>query len=155
MSGMNCLVGSPMDNSIESKWTNFEYWYAVEASSDDAETFRYDLESAIYQAATTNMVWCSQGGVRRVQEAGETYYLDDQGRRLGIMALTSAPMDILQPSCKYYQSTVHTLFAGNKLLLASSLAHILSSDLPAGKVERQRQLLLDSRNHDIHVSCFR
>mmetsp|Transcript_29439 Transcript_29439/g.53252 ORF Transcript_29439/g.53252 Transcript_29439/m.53252 type:complete len:425 (+) Transcript_29439:69-1343(+) len=90
--GTNCLVGSPFDNTVESKSTWVEYWYGVEASTSDAETFRYDLESAIYDAAIANVAWCTGG--RRVEEAGEEpYYVDELGRRLGIMAISSAPMD--------------------------------------------------------------
>jgi hypothetical protein len=91
--GTNCLVGSPFDNTVKSKSTWVEYWYGVEASTSDAETFRYDLESAIYDAAIANMVWCTGG--RRVEEAGDEgpYYVDELGRRLGIMAISSAPMD--------------------------------------------------------------
>jgi len=100
-----------MDNSVKSKWTNFEYWYAVETSADDADTFRYDLESAIYHTAIKNMIWCTQSGGRRMQEAGETYYLDDEGRRLGIMTISSAPMDILQTGCKYQLYVERPLFA--------------------------------------------
>lgn len=94
-SGMNCLIGSPFDNSVESKSTQVEYWYGVEASVDDATTFQYDLESLIYHKAIENVQWCTGcPGCRRVEEVGETpYYLDELGRRLGIMAISSAPMD--------------------------------------------------------------
>jgi len=99
---MNCLVGSQID-SVESKWTPIEFWYGVETSTADVETFRYELESAIYQAAISSMVWCTENGNRRVQEeaGGETYFLDHQGRRLGIMAISSAPLDEPQTDCEY------------------------------------------------------
>lgn len=98
---MNCLVGSPFDNSVPSKVTPLEYWYAIEASSDDVESFRYDLESAIYHTAIKNIVWCTQGGNRRMEDATEgEYYVDDYGRRLGVMAISSAPIDELQTDSK-------------------------------------------------------
>lgn len=96
----NCLIASPFDNSVESQSTRVEYWYSVEASTSDAEIFRFDLESAIYHAAIENMVWCTGG--RRVEEAGnDPYYLDELGRRLGIMAISSAPIDDVITDSKY------------------------------------------------------
>jgi hypothetical protein len=99
----NCLLGSPFDNSKKTKLTPFEYWYGVEATTNDIESVRYDLEGAIYNAAIKNMVWCTDSGNRRVEEVnGETYYVDDQERRLGIMAISSAPIDVLMTDSKYY-----------------------------------------------------
>ena len=95
---MNCLVGSPIDDIIESKSTTVEYWYGIETSAENIYSFRYDLESAIYHEAMGSVSWCSE---RRLQEARETFTLGLHGRRLGIMAISSAPMDVLWSNSEY------------------------------------------------------
>lgn len=90
----NCLAGSQFDNSVASTVTRFEYWYGVETRSDDVESFRYDLEGAIYHTAIKSVVWCTDTGNRRIEEAdGKSHFVDEEGRLLGIMAITSAPFD--------------------------------------------------------------
>jgi len=93
MSTTNCLLGTAFDRDESSKMTRVEYWYGIETSKAYTPSLTYALEGKITDVAQHSISWCYQRGGRRVEEAGETYYPDESGRRLGIMAMNSGPLD--------------------------------------------------------------
>jgi hypothetical protein len=95
MSTTNCLLGASTNRDDEpSKHTPVEYWYGVESSSTYNRMLAWKLESKISKVARSSLSWCYQNGNRRMQQdRGEEYFIDENGRRLGIMAMSSGPVD--------------------------------------------------------------
>jgi hypothetical protein len=96
MSGTtNCLLGVPTERDDESsKLTLVEYWYGVESSADYNRLSAWKLESEISQVAKSSLSWCYQLGTRQLQsQTTEDYFVDEHGRRLAIMAMSSGPVD--------------------------------------------------------------
>jgi hypothetical protein len=90
---MNCQVGSPLDPEEPAKLTQVEYWYAIEATAGYVPEMTFELESKIQAVAKRSITLCVQHGNRRMEEDGEAYYIDENGRRLAIMAMNSGPLD--------------------------------------------------------------
>lgn len=96
MSGTtNCLLGVPTERDDEfSKLTLVEYWYGVESSADYNRLSAWKLESEISQVAKSSLSWCYQLGTRQLQsQTTGDYFMDEHGRRLAIMAMSSGPVD--------------------------------------------------------------
>lgn len=98
MSKTYCLLGdSSLDrNGESSKLTRVEYWYGIESTVEYTPEVSYALEREITEVAEASMSWCYQNGGRRVQEeeTGGEYFVDASGRRLGITAMSSGPIDL-------------------------------------------------------------
>lgn len=94
MSRTNCLLGASENRDDEpTTHTPVEYWYGVESSAEYSRQLAYGLESKISKVAQSSISWCYQLGNRRMQEHGETSFVDETGRRLAIMSLSSGPVD--------------------------------------------------------------
>jgi len=100
----NCLLGTPFDRDESSKITRVEFWYAVESTVNYSPSLSYQLESEITDVAKSSLTWCHRNGGRRMEEAGKAYFLDESGRRLGIMAMNSGPLD--QPNIGQSKSII-------------------------------------------------
>lgn len=91
---MHCTVGTSAGRDEGSKITRVEYWYGIETPAEYTPSLTYGLEREITDVAQSSISWCYQHGGRRMEaDNGEAYFLDENGRRLSIMAMNSGPMD--------------------------------------------------------------
>lgn len=90
---LNCIIGSNYGRDETSKITRVEYWYGIESTQEYTPSLTYELEGEISDVAKASISWCYGGG-RRMLDDGSGYYVDENGRRLSIMAFNSGPVDL-------------------------------------------------------------
>lgn len=84
---MDCSIKSPPNPSLAQKLNTLEFWYAVEVTEPETESWMDLLEDKIYELAFTRMSFCIALGQRRQRRSLLSR------RDLGILSVTSNPPD--------------------------------------------------------------
>mmetsp|Transcript_31190 Transcript_31190/g.34509 ORF Transcript_31190/g.34509 Transcript_31190/m.34509 type:complete len:464 (+) Transcript_31190:56-1447(+) len=87
---LDCSITSPENPSAETKLNTLEYWYAVEASENEIESWFKILEDKIYEIAFGKMSFCIMLGEKRLRRSLQR----SRERELGILSVTSMPFDL-------------------------------------------------------------
>lgn len=96
---MDCSIKSPMNPSALQKMNRLEFWYAVEVTEEETESWLNLLADKIYDVAFERMSFCIASGKRRQRRS-----LLSTRRKLGILSVSSNPPDKHRSDGTYFQN---------------------------------------------------